>query len=144
MLYCTAYLPRVGSLCLCAIDQWHGVQRHADGSGSCPFESYICQKNHANAWFLLAGAEGFEPSRTVLETVMLPLHHAPIHFLTHVRTFYIIIYFPSCVNYFFGTICSYFSADNCVHYGMYIVKPTCLWYIKYIGRCSRHFDIPAC
>lgn len=27
----------------------------------------------------LAGAEGLEPSRTVLETAMLPLHHAPIH-----------------------------------------------------------------
>ncbi len=27
---------------------------------------------------LPAGAEGLEPSRTVLETVMLPLHYAPI------------------------------------------------------------------
>ncbi len=27
---------------------------------------------------LMAGAEGLEPSRTVLETAMLPLHHAPI------------------------------------------------------------------
>ena len=26
----------------------------------------------------LAGAEGLEPSRTVLETAMLPLHHAPV------------------------------------------------------------------
>ncbi len=26
---------------------------------------------------LMAGAEGLEPSRTVLETAMLPLHHAP-------------------------------------------------------------------
>lgn len=25
----------------------------------------------------MAGAEGLEPSRTVLETAMLPLHHAP-------------------------------------------------------------------
>ena len=28
--------------------------------------------------FVLAGAEGLEPSRTVLETGMLPLHHAPV------------------------------------------------------------------
>ena len=28
----------------------------------------------------MAGAEGLEPSRTVLETGMLPLHHAPILF----------------------------------------------------------------
>ncbi len=27
---------------------------------------------------MLAGAEGLEPSRTVLETAMLPLHHAPL------------------------------------------------------------------
>ena len=26
---------------------------------------------------IVAGAEGLEPSRTVLETAMLPLHHAP-------------------------------------------------------------------
>ena len=26
----------------------------------------------------MAGAEGLEPSRTVLETAILPLHHAPI------------------------------------------------------------------
>ena len=30
----------------------------------------------------LAGAEGLEPSRTVLETAMLPLHHAPMKFAT--------------------------------------------------------------
>ncbi len=28
--------------------------------------------------FFLAGVEGLEPSRTVLETGMLPLHHTPI------------------------------------------------------------------
>ena len=28
----------------------------------------------------MAGAEGLEPSRTVLETGMLPLHHAPMVF----------------------------------------------------------------
>ena len=27
--------------------------------------------------FILAGVEGLEPSRTVLETGMLPLHHTP-------------------------------------------------------------------
>ena len=32
--------------------------------------------------FLLAGAEGFEPSTKVLETHVLPLHHAPIAFAT--------------------------------------------------------------
>ena len=26
----------------------------------------------------MAGVEGLEPSRTVLETVMLPLHHTPV------------------------------------------------------------------
>ena len=29
--------------------------------------------------FSLAGAEGFEPSTKVLETHVLPLHHAPKH-----------------------------------------------------------------
>jgi hypothetical protein len=32
----------------------------------------------------LAGAEGLEPSRTVLETAMLPLHHAPRHKRLHI------------------------------------------------------------
>ena len=32
----------------------------------------------------LAGAEGLEPSRTVLETAMLPLHHAPRHKCLHI------------------------------------------------------------
>ena len=30
-----------------------------------------------SAVFALAGVEGLEPSRTVLETGMLPLHHTP-------------------------------------------------------------------
>jgi hypothetical protein len=34
-------------------------------------------KSTAIAALILAGAEGLEPSRTVLETAMLPLHHAP-------------------------------------------------------------------
>ena len=36
-------------------------------------------KKNPPGWvgFFLAGAEGLEPSRTVLETAMLPLHHAP-------------------------------------------------------------------
>ena len=37
----------------------------------------------------LAGAEGLEPSRTVLETAMLPLHHAPKGYVSH--TSFIII-----------------------------------------------------
>ena len=37
----------------------------------------------------LAGAEGLEPSRTVLETAMLPLHHAPKRYVSH--TSFIII-----------------------------------------------------
>ena len=46
------------------------------------FESFhICPQSKPKApkWVLLAlaGAEGLEPSRTVLETAMLPLHHAP-------------------------------------------------------------------
>ena len=31
-------------------------------------------------FILSAGTEGFEPPRTVLETIMLPLHHAPVKF----------------------------------------------------------------
>ena len=34
----------------------------------------------------MAGAEGLEPSRTVLETAMLPLHHAPISFASGIIT----------------------------------------------------------
>ena len=37
-------------------------------------------KNGSNTGFepnILAGVEGLEPSRTVLETGMLPLHHTP-------------------------------------------------------------------
>ena len=37
-------------------------------------------KNGSNPVFepnILAGVEGLEPSRTVLETGMLPLHHTP-------------------------------------------------------------------
>jgi hypothetical protein len=33
----------------------------------------------------VAGVEGLEPSRTVLETVMLPLHHTPIFNFYHTR-----------------------------------------------------------
>ena len=33
---------------------------------------------------IVAGAEGLEPSRTVLETAMLPLHHAPRHKRLHI------------------------------------------------------------
>ena len=41
--------------------------------------------------FILAGVEGLEPSRTVLETGMLPLHHTPINIndltiITHKHT----------------------------------------------------------
>ena len=38
---------------------------------------------------IVAGAEGLEPSRTVLETAMLPLHHAPKRYVSH--TSFIII-----------------------------------------------------
>ena len=40
-------------------------------------------KNGSNPVFepnILAGVEGLEPSRTVLETGMLPLHHTPMLF----------------------------------------------------------------
>ena len=33
----------------------------------------------------LAGAEGLEPSTKVLETHVLPLHHAPKHFVYYTR-----------------------------------------------------------
>ena len=41
----------------------------------CPLD--INEKTDAFASDFLAGAEGLEPSRTVLETGMLPLHYAP-------------------------------------------------------------------
>ena len=44
--------------------------------------SFFRQKEMAQtqclSHFILAGVEGLEPSRTVLETGMLPLHHTPI------------------------------------------------------------------
>ena len=44
-------------------------------------------KNHPTGWlFILAGVEGLEPSRTVLETGMLPLHHTPIYKLPYYST----------------------------------------------------------
>ena len=45
---------------------------------------------------LLAGAEGLEPSTKVLETHVLPLHHAPTFF----RTKIIIPYFPKFTSKF--------------------------------------------
>ena len=39
--------------------------------------SYKVKKTHPKDVFL-AGVEGLEPSRTVLETGMLPLHHTPM------------------------------------------------------------------
>ena len=41
---------------------------------------FLTIKNGSNPVFepnILAGVEGLEPSRTVLETGMLPLHHTP-------------------------------------------------------------------
>ena len=43
----------------------------------CPTGQTSLKKARFRVLFL-AGAEGLEPSRTVLETAMLPLHHAPI------------------------------------------------------------------
>ncbi len=42
----------------------------------CPTD--INEKSKSIDLDFLAGAEGLEPSRTVLETGMLPLHYAPI------------------------------------------------------------------
>ncbi len=42
-----------------------------------------------SAVFVVAGVEGLEPSRTVLETGMLPLHHTPKE--RHIKLFCIII-----------------------------------------------------
>ena len=42
----------------------------------CPAD--INEKTDAFASVFLAGAEGLEPSRTVLETGMLPLHYTPM------------------------------------------------------------------
>ncbi len=45
------------------------------------FESYLnqCKKiHHPFGWYIyLAGALGLEPRKTVLETVVMPFHHAP-------------------------------------------------------------------
>ena len=38
---------------------------------------------HKTRTLIIAGVEGLEPSRTVLETVMLPLHHIPIRMHPH-------------------------------------------------------------
>ena len=45
-----------------------------------PHTAYYCNKKPPmkSSEVLLAGVEGLEPSRTVLETGMLPLHYAPI------------------------------------------------------------------
>ena len=46
-----------------------------------PFESSILgheKTSIQDGGFFMAGAEGFEPSTKVLETHVLPLHHAPI------------------------------------------------------------------
>ena len=48
-------------------------------------------KNGSNPVFkpnILAGVEGLEPSRTVLETGMLPLHHTPIS--------KVLVYYTTC------------------------------------------------
>ena len=42
----------------------------------CPAD--INEKSKSIDLDFLAGAEGLEPSRTVLETGMLPLHYAPV------------------------------------------------------------------
>ena len=38
----------------------------------------------------MAGAEGLEPSTKVLETHVLPLHHAPQHFFHYTRVFHFV------------------------------------------------------
>ena len=43
---------------------------------------FIREKPPHDVEVFLAGAEGFEPSTKVLETHVLPLHHAPIAFAT--------------------------------------------------------------
>ena len=43
-----------------------------------PLLSQWIKKSRSEERDFLAGAEGLEPSRTVLETGMLPLHYAPI------------------------------------------------------------------
>ena len=51
---------------------------HPTGSRPIPVSK---QKTAIGGSFVLAGVEGLEPSRTVLETGMLPLHHTPIYLL---------------------------------------------------------------
>ena len=50
-------------------------------------EEYNIKIPEYSGIFVLAGAEGLEPSRTVLETAMLPLHHAP-KTLEYYNTYY--------------------------------------------------------
>ena len=51
--------------------------------------SSFCKKQRKNRLLLqptfLAGAEGLEPSTKVLETHVLPLHHAPMRFVRACR-----------------------------------------------------------
>ena len=53
-----------------------------------------------NVAFKLAGAEGLEPSRAVLETAMLPLHHAPIIFMRHLTLEYNSTKVPAMQQFF--------------------------------------------
>ena len=65
---------------------------------------------------ILAGVEGLEPSRTVLETGMLPLHHTPKE--RHIKLFL-------CYNTVIGTR---LWRPACYHY----IIPLCLLPLHYI------------
>ena len=61
----------------------------------------------------MAGAEGFEPSTKVLETHVLPLHHAPIAFATvalYEKTYHFVkvIFCISYVYFFLSQIKSFY------------------------------------
>ena len=61
----------------------------------------------------MAGAEGFEPSTKVLETHVLPLHHAPIAFATvalYEKTYHFVkvIFCLSCVSFFLPQILCFY------------------------------------
>ena len=59
----------------------------------------------------MAGVERLELSRTVLETVMLPLHHTPIFFLTKI----IITHRALIVNKNLRKLNSYFYVGYCIN-----------------------------
>ena len=70
--------PLVCGLAQVAALRLHRSLIHSRDQGSSLHSGGQIKNHPQRVVFYLAGAEGLEPSRTVLETAMLPLHPAPI------------------------------------------------------------------